>query len=150
MNRIPKLTGNTITNVIEWIKALDNVNCTFHFDDAPEDIINSATGEKVFSKSECKRINKILPHIFYICEVAERDPFEISSTYSNVKDMFADGLTSKCKRFTVTVDKVNSTTYQWTAYEHCKLIASGLNHTSYDGAVYQAKESVQYWVYAND
>lgn len=150
MNRIPELSGKTITNAIEWIKALDDINCTFHFDDEPETITYNLTGKPFFNKKECKRINEVLPHVFSICEVAGRDPFEISLTYSNVKDMFVDGLTSKCKRFTVTVDKVNSITYQWTAYEHCKLIAAGLNHTSYDGAVYQAKESVQHWVYAND
>ncbi len=63
--RIPEYDEKPgLDGVSEWFSSMFDSELLFHPDDSPEEIVNVATGEKLFSIGECGRLNRIMDRMF--------------------------------------------------------------------------------------
>ncbi|MFZ4702816.1 MAG: hypothetical protein ACOYMG_22460 [Candidatus Methylumidiphilus sp.] len=63
-SRIPTPYAITFDGMLEWFSEMSVRDLLFHPDDAPGEIITIATGEKMFSDAECKKLDGIISNMF--------------------------------------------------------------------------------------
>ncbi|MDO9011084.1 MAG: hypothetical protein Q7U78_04630 [Gallionella sp.] len=59
-SRIPKLHDATFDGALLWFSEMQCSNLLFHPEDDPADIICISSGERLFSKSEVKKLRLLL------------------------------------------------------------------------------------------
>jgi len=63
-SRIPEFNDKTFDGMVAWFADMSHLRLLFHPDDSPDQIFLIATGERMFSTSECQQLNEIVKDMF--------------------------------------------------------------------------------------
>lgn len=63
-SRIPDFSDKTFDGMLIWFAEMSIRDLLFHPDDAPETIVTIATGEKIFTASECEKLQIDITEMF--------------------------------------------------------------------------------------
>lgn len=63
-SRIPQLSGNDLDAVVSWFHALSSNGLLFHPDDDPGDVVEIASGVRLFSDDEVTQLREIMTALF--------------------------------------------------------------------------------------
>ena len=63
-SRVPRYEEATFTGMKAWFKVMAKRGLLFHPDDAPDQIISTRSGRRVFSRNECLKLDSILGKMF--------------------------------------------------------------------------------------
>lgn len=63
-SRIPDFSDKSLDGMLIWFSEMSIRDLLFHPDDSPEKILSIATGKKLFSASECEKIEIYLAEMF--------------------------------------------------------------------------------------
>ena len=63
-SRIPDFADNSFDGMLTWFSEMSVRGLLFHPDDAPESIELFDAGEKMFTASECKKLDSLLSNMF--------------------------------------------------------------------------------------
>lgn len=73
--RIPDFTNKSRKGMSIWFNEMSLRDLLFHPDDAPSDIITTATNKKVFARNECNKLDAIMREMF---DMFGNDVYEIA------------------------------------------------------------------------
>lgn len=63
-SRIPGFVDKSFDGMLMWFSEMSVCDLLFHPDDDPESVISIASGEKLFTASECRELENILSGMF--------------------------------------------------------------------------------------
>lgn len=75
LSRIPDFSNKTREGMSFWFSEMAVRDLLFHPEDRPSDIFRIATGEKMFTKEECSKLDVIMSEMFHrfgdgVCQTA--------------------------------------------------------------------------------
>jgi len=63
-SRIPEFSDKSYDGMLIWFATMSERELLFHPDDVPEEVITTASGERLFSPAEALQLRKIIDTMF--------------------------------------------------------------------------------------
>jgi hypothetical protein len=63
-SRVPRYEEPTFKGMKKWFKMMAKRGLLFHPDDAPDQIISTRTGQRMFCRDECLKLESIIGKMF--------------------------------------------------------------------------------------